>query len=70
MAWWGCAAPRCLQTAVPNHAHVFAVVFARLQDGSMFKARVTHAPYFYLQIRVSPDGSCGGCGSSGGNSSS
>jgi hypothetical protein len=34
-----------------------------LQDGSMFKARVTHAPYFYLQIRVSP-------GTSNNNSSS
>lgn len=24
------------------------------QDGSMFKARVPHAPYFYLQIKVGP----------------
>jgi len=22
------------------------------QDGSMFKARVLHAPYFYLQVKV------------------
>ena len=29
------------------------------QDGSMFKAQVRFAPYFYLQVQVRPWGLCG-----------
>lgn len=40
-----------------------------VQDGSMFKARVAHAPYFYLQIRVRVSRTMHGSNSDSNNSS-
>lgn len=41
----------CVPFVIP--LSLAACVSSCVQDGSMFKARVVHAPYFYLQIRVS-----------------
>lgn len=50
----------CLKTAgycrfhrtLSHAAQLPSILCHHLQDGSMFKARVLHAPYFYLQVKV------------------